>query len=490
MEVTYMGLLEYFQGCIPRAKDRGYILIVSLVARYSDAEKAYRKLEHDWAALNDLTGNNILFLFSTPKVKKRASFLHIPGQPAYVGGMCPFVELLDGKGVEDNRGEFEYVYYDYKKIDWKKKYAQTIGEFAAEYGIPEKDIPCLFIYDLIRDRYMIIPVRHDADIYAMIKNIVVRISEYRKKKMAIDAELERYSDIDRYYTLYRKLDDEAHKDDSAQSIAICKILQNMDLFKSLKNDIADPTVKRNLKRIGQWRRQYFDRFYNDSSDRKKYLELKEAEKNAEKMLNQIWDSMTAEIKVIETCQKKDCEDSIIYDLLAVCVKLQANPMYYLAKENNRNDYIRDMLERSNYEVLDQTRRGLALAGKEAGEVDLLIKIEGMPGTIIEALNLDSLKKEYLSRHIDKIFLYDTVGNTFNIVLVYANVVDLDGFCYRYLQYIKERDYIYQLIKVEDKIKVEDLEYSDIRIMKTFHNRNSSVTTLYHIIVKMGNKPRD
>lgn len=67
-------------------------------------------------------------------------------------------------------------------------------------------------------------------------------------------------------------------------------------------------------------------------------------------------------------------------------------MYYLAKENNRNDYIRDMLERSNYEVLDQTRRGLALAGKEAGEVDLLIKIEGMPGTIIEALNLDSLKK--------------------------------------------------------------------------------------------------
>lgn len=81
MEVTYMGLLEYFQGCIPRAKDRGYILIVSLVARYSDAEKAYRKLEHDWAALNDLTGNNILFLFSTPKVKK--SFLS-----AYTGTAC------------------------------------------------------------------------------------------------------------------------------------------------------------------------------------------------------------------------------------------------------------------------------------------------------------------------------------------------------------------------------------------------------------------
>ena len=65
MLVTYIGLREYFQRCIPKAKEKGYTLIISLIARYSDAQEIYEKLEEDWASLNDLTGNKILFVFST-----------------------------------------------------------------------------------------------------------------------------------------------------------------------------------------------------------------------------------------------------------------------------------------------------------------------------------------------------------------------------------------------------------------------------------------
>ena len=39
MQVTYIGLSEYFQKCIPQAKRQGYILIISLIARYSDAQE-------------------------------------------------------------------------------------------------------------------------------------------------------------------------------------------------------------------------------------------------------------------------------------------------------------------------------------------------------------------------------------------------------------------------------------------------------------------
>ena len=91
MQVTYIGLSEYFQRCIPKAKD--------------------------WASLNDLTGDKILFVFSTPKARKRASFFHIPGKEPYEGVMCPFIELLNGRGVEDNNGSFEFQYGGYNKID-------------------------------------------------------------------------------------------------------------------------------------------------------------------------------------------------------------------------------------------------------------------------------------------------------------------------------------------------------------------------------------
>ena len=47
MQVTYIGLSEYFERCIPQAKREGYLFIISLIARYSDAQDLYEKLEKD-----------------------------------------------------------------------------------------------------------------------------------------------------------------------------------------------------------------------------------------------------------------------------------------------------------------------------------------------------------------------------------------------------------------------------------------------------------
>lgn len=107
-------------------------------------------------------------------------------------------------------------------------------------------------------------------------------------------------------------------------------------------------------------------------------------------------------------------NEILKQLLSACVKLQANAIYYNATEDQRNDYIRDILDAVGYDVKDQTRRGLSSGGKAAGEVDILIKEYGFPITIIEALNLDSLNKAYLDKHIDKIYNYDTA--VMNLIL--------------------------------------------------------------------------
>lgn len=209
--------------------------------------------------------------------------------------------------------------------------------------------------------------------------------------------------------MYKKLENQADNDDSSQSIAIRAVLQDSSLYKGVKKDICDLSIRKDLKKIGQWKRQYFNDFNNNSENKRRYLKLKKEEKNIEKLSDEVWSRMMAEVKKDSVVRKLKYKNEILHDLLFACVRLQANDNYYNAKENNRNDYIRDMLCYEKYDVLDQTRRGRALAGKAAGEVDLLIQKEGLTITIIEALNLNSLKKSYLDKHIDKVYSYDTAA---------------------------------------------------------------------------------
>ena len=482
MQVTYIGLSEYFQQCIPKAKRQGYILLISLIARYSDAQDLYEKLEEDWASLNDLTGDKIIFVFSTPRVRKRASFFHIPGKATYEGVMCPFVELLNGRDVENSNGPFEYLYGGYNKIDWKQKHSQTITEFSMHYNISEEEIPCLFIYDLVQNRYKVIPVGQSTDIYAMIKAMIEEMAEYRKKRENIEVQLEKYRNVEQYYFLYEKLENEAEKGDSKQCTAIRMVLRESQLYKKVKDDIFDPKIKKDLKRIGQWKRQYFNSFENDEANKKHYLELKKKEQNIENEFNLIWDELENVMKEGGREKRKNSEETILNDLLSACVKLQSNATYYESLENKRNDFIRDLLKMAKYDVIDQGRRGISSTGKCPGEVDILIERDGLPVTIIEALNLKYLKIGYLDCHIDKIYRYDTVGNMFNIILSYVSVSDFSKFCEKYSKHIKEYQYIYPLKSVDDELMIGKFHYSDIRVMKTLHKRNERETILYHVCV--------
>ena len=182
-------------------------------------------------------------------------------------------------------------------------------------------------------------------------------------------------------------------------------------------------------------------------------------------------------------------NEVMRNLLSACVKLQANSIYYEATEDQRNDYIRDILETAGYDVKDQTRRGLSPSGKAAGEVDILIKEKNLPITIIEALNLDSLNTAYLDKHIDKIYDYDTSGNKFNTILLYVTVANFLNFCNKYSEHIKGYGYPFDMISMEESVTFDNISYPDIKVMKTVHNRNGCETALYHIcmLINKGKK---
>lgn len=174
-------------------------------------------------------------------------------------------------------------------------------------------------------------------------------------------------------------------------------------------------------------------------------------------------------------------------LYNICIKLQGNAKYINASEDERNDYIRDMLEQyDDYEVKDQTRRGLSSSGNSSGEVDIYVKKEEFPFTIIEALNLNSLDKSYLKKHLNKIYTYDTTGNLFNVCLVYAELKNLASFWEKYCNFVKDFHYPYPLLSCDETLDGQ-YEASEIKIMTTTHNRSGIPTKLYHICVKILSK---
>lgn len=201
----------------------------------------------------------------------------------------------------------------------------------------------------------------------------------------------------------------------------------------------------------------------------------------EKSINNIFigNSNKLEGQETDTC----LTDKLLRNLFLACIKLQRNFLYKNVTEDERNDFIRDLLETNGYQVKDQTRQGTSNSGKASGEVDILIQKHGFPSAIIEALNLSSLDKKYLDTHIDKIYKYDTLGNSCNFIVLYVKVKDFGLFFDNYTKHIKQHKYPYELIGIDESIGAE-YKYADIRLIMTKHNRNGKDTLLYHICVKI------
>ncbi|PTT67357.1 MULTISPECIES: hypothetical protein [unclassified Chryseobacterium] len=173
-------------------------------------------------------------------------------------------------------------------------------------------------------------------------------------------------------------------------------------------------------------------------------------------------------------------------ILKSCLLMQGNRIYYgNYLEDDRNTFITSMLESAGFRVKDQTRKSTTETGKSAGEVDIFIQdIDGFPIGIIEALNLSSVKKDYIVTHIDKIFIYDANGLPDNYILVYANVKDFGSFYSRYRDFVKSHNFKYPLVSLTEDNAVE---YSEMKKFTIMHNRNNMMVNMHHIVMNLSGK---
>ncbi|MCX2454343.1 hypothetical protein OQX61_23940 [Pedobacter sp. PLR] len=191
------------------------------------------------------------------------------------------------------------------------------------------------------------------------------------------------------------------------------------------------------------------------------------------------------IAIMKVCEQLSSPslESFKDHLIAACLKMQGNRKYWSGySEDDRNTFIANLLEAYGYLVKDQTRWSTSAQGKSAGEIDLFVcESNGVPFTIIEALNLDSLKQDYLILHLDKLFNYDANGNKANFILIYSDVKDFSSFCSRYLAFVSGHTYEYPLVRI---MEVNDYSFIDIRIIESAHTRNNAETLLYHVLIDL------
>lgn len=177
---------------------------------------------------------------------------------------------------------------------------------------------------------------------------------------------------------------------------------------------------------------------------------------------------------------------VLYGLVDIAKKICANASYnYKSLENNINDYFRDMLKIKNkYEVYDQTRHGNSLHGKDAGEVDLLLKKVDKEIALIEALKLNCLDQDYLHDHIEKALMdYNPHGSP-TFIMIYSGAAKFADFWDKLYDYLMQYNF-FENIKVKKPLENLTSVSAAIKCANMIVSKGDFDFPVYFIMINLG-----
>lgn len=199
--------------------------------------------------------------------------------------------------------------------------------------------------------------------------------------------------------------------------------------------------------------------------------------------------MFLEFLEFDNLENEEKKSDLFQHVIQACTKLQGDRKYWgKIFENDRNKYIANLIASSGidkYIVKDETQWSKSSKGTRSGELDIFILDKNeLPLSIIEAINLDSLRRKELKEHLFKLFDYDVTGLKTNFMLIYSTALGFDELWNKYIQFIKEFDFKYNL---DELVKEELYNYSDIKMIKSIHMRNGIQVECIHIMVNLAER---
>ena len=184
-------------------------------------------------------------------------------------------------------------------------------------------------------------------------------------------------------------------------------------------------------------------------------------------------------------------DDLLKSVVNALHVMQRDKIYSSSDENARNRFVSAhvtaQLKGTGIVSADQQKGGTSSTGKGIEERDIVIKDEiGQEILIYEGLNLKSLNKAYLDKHIDKVLKnYNPQGLRYSILVTYLEC-DRDrfkSFIDDYKAHIAE--YAPESYSCNGKPEEVSFDGEFLRCMKMQYEAGGIYFTIYHIIVRMG-----
>ncbi|UCH96823.1 MAG: leucine-rich repeat domain-containing protein [Candidatus Aminicenantes bacterium] len=189
-------------------------------------------------------------------------------------------------------------------------------------------------------------------------------------------------------------------------------------------------------------------------------------------------------KLLKGFEIKPSQEDLLKTIINTANLLQGVAKSIKPDENSRNTHFSRFLQVYELNVKDQSRWGRSETGKSMGSPD--IKIENSKGktlAIIEAFNLKRFHKNYIDRHLIKLFGYDPSGLEKNFIIVYSDANDFSGLWKKYLDNIHKIDFQFTLTeKTQNKTG-----YAEIKLAETKHMREGKEVSIFHLFINMNPK---
>ncbi|WP_051435852.1 hypothetical protein [Tenacibaculum sp. 47A_GOM-205m] len=190
-------------------------------------------------------------------------------------------------------------------------------------------------------------------------------------------------------------------------------------------------------------------------------------------------------------------ENIESDLVEVCTRILERNQEGKS-EDEINDYISDLLRSKNYNISDQTRSGVSMSKKNAGEIDIMIRDEkGLPITILECLKLTRVspkgKNENLVNHFTKLIdNYDSLGLSNKYLIVYVFAKDFEEFKrnYRFFLSLIRKNGISKSLKLDSVGSMRNpygKDVSNLVYIPTFHRINGVYQKVTHYLINLNLK---
>jgi internalin A len=184
-------------------------------------------------------------------------------------------------------------------------------------------------------------------------------------------------------------------------------------------------------------------------------------------------------------------DRILNDLIEVGSRILERK-FQKKIENIINDDIVDLLRTKGHNIADQTRSGISNNGKDAGELDIMLRMNnGIPITIIECFRLESCgpKNRVVSEHLIKLLSkYDTHELKRKFIVVFCEADRFDNLWNNYSEYIKNlnsnEDYGENYPISGYSVRNDLHTFANMKIGVSRHDNNEETIEVVHILLNM------